>query len=398
MFLRSLLGLSVIAILSSCSTQPEKLSPAPTPLSSTAPSYKLGPPVKVKNDSAVLMYPTEFADLPGWSTDNHLQAFHSFKKSCEAWSKQPDHKPLAGIFDLGTIGDWKRICHAHVNHGQEKQFFEHWFKPYAVANNGSFDGLFTGYYVPELHGSFHKTSRYHVPIYGIPKNLITRGKEIGRMQHGQFVPFYDREAIVAGALKGQGAELLWVDSEVDAFFLEVQGSGRVIMENGHVQGLGYAGKNGRGYYAIGKSLVDRGIIAREDISMQSIRNWITENPDAGKALMLENASYVFFKLTHAKPDEGPVGSMHTPLTAQHSLAVDKSYLPMGVPLWLDADHPTSDDPLRHLVMAQDTGGAIKGLIRGDFFWGQGTLAGEPAGVMKSKGRYFILVPKHLKAG
>ena len=168
------------------------------------------------------------------------------------------------------------------------------------------------------------------------------------------------------------------------------------MDDGRVQGLGFAGKNGRGYYAIGKTLVDRGIIAREDISMQTIRAWILQNPEEGRQLMLQNQSVVFFKLTHAHPTEGPKGSMSTPLTPEHSLAVDKNYLPMGVPLWLDAEHPTLEPQrLRHLVMAQDTGGAIKGLIRGDFFWGHGPQAEAAAGVMKSRGRYFLLVPKHL---
>ena len=380
-------------VLAACSTQPEKTA-STSPVSQA--QIKLGPPLRVRQDNNTLMYPTEFAYLPGWHHEDHRSAFHSFRRSCDSWQKQPASKPLSGIFDLGTVADWQKLCSVGVASGQEKQFFERWFKPYAVEHQGSFDGLFTGYYVPELHGSHHRTTRYHVPIYGIPKDLVKRGDRIGRLEHGEFLHYYDRAEIQAGALNGKGAELLWVDSEVDAFFLEVQGSGRVIMDDGRVQGLGFAGKNGRGYYAIGKTLVDRGIIAREDISMQTIRAWILQNPEEGRQLMLQNQSVVFFKLTHAHPTEGPKGSMSTPLTPEHSLAVDKNYLPMGVPLWLDAEHPTLEPQrLRHLVMAQDTGGAIKGLIRGDFFWGHGPQAEAAAGVMKSRGRYFLLVPKHL---
>ena len=225
--------------------------------------------------------------------------------------------------------------------GEEKQFFEKWFRPFAVADNIGFDGLFTGYYLPELHGSYRKTARYHVPIYGIPKDLQKRDGQIGRMEKGQFLPYYDRAEITAGALTAKDAEILWVDDDVDAFFMEVQGSGRVIMEDGHVQGLGFAGKNGRPYYAIGKTLVDQGIIPREQISMQSIRAWIT-NPEEGRRLMLKNQSVVFFRLTDGAAADGPIGTMSAPLTAGYSLAVDKNYLPLGVPVWLDAEHPAGD--------------------------------------------------------
>lgn len=381
-----------------CSSQPERTPIKPESPLAVEPAIKLGPPIRLKNDSSIAVYPTEFNELPGWHQDDHAAALTSFRRSCQTWLKQSDDKPLNGIFALGRVGDWKRLCQIPVRIGQEKQFFEHWFRPFAVADKGSFDGLFTGYYLPELHGSYQKSPRFSVPIYGLPKNLVKRGDQVGRIEKGQFAPFYSRAEINQGALAGLGAELLWVDDEVDAFFMEVQGSGRVVMEDGHVQGLGFAGKNGREYYAIGKTLVDQGLIDREAISMQTIRAWIKQNPEAGKQLMLQNASAVFFRLTEAKPSEGPIGSMNTPLTAGHSLAVDKNYWPLGVPIWLDAEHPAANQRLRHLVMAQDTGGAIKGMIRGDFYWGQGPQAGEYAGVMKSKGRYFLLVPKHISIG
>ena len=374
----------LVCFFSACSNPPSKpLVNKPTTTSATSPE--------------LLLYPTEFHDLLGWEQDNHVLAYQAFQRSCVIWRLQADNKPLSGLFALGTIADWKRLCEITVNNGGEKKFFETWFKPYAIADNGSFEGLLTGYYLPELHGSFHKSARYHVPIYGIPYNLIKREDKIGRLEHGQFLPYYDRAEIDAGALTGKHAEIIWVDNEIDAFFMEVQGSGRIIMENGTVQGVGFAGKNGRAYFPIGRWLVDNGYMTLEQVSMQSIRDWIIKNPDAGKALMLKNQSVIFFKLSDAKPSEGPIGTMKTPLTAGYSLAVDNSVLPMGVPVWLDATPPipANGQRLRRLLMAQDTGGAIKGVIRGDVYWGQGQQAGEIAGVMKSRTRFFLLIPKNL---
>jgi membrane-bound lytic murein transglycosylase A len=389
-------------IFAACTPTPEKPTPTLKPDTQaridTEPLFKLGAPISVRGDDSIQLYPTEFNYLPGWHQDNHAAAFTSFQHSCEIWRNQPDDRALSGVFALGRISDWKQLCRVGVRNGEEKQFFEKWFRPYAVSASGGFDGLFTGYYLPELHGSYRKTARFNVPIYGVPKDLLNRHGQLGRLQKGHFVPYHDRAAIKRGALAGKMEELLWVDNEVDAFFMEVQGSGRIIMADGHIQGVGYAGKNGRSYYAIGKSLVDRGYIPREQISMQTIRAWIEQHPQEGKQLMLENQSVVFFKLTSAKAEEGPIGSMSTPLTAGYSLAVDKNYLPMGVPLWLDADHPAGNQRIRRLVMAQDTGGAIKGMIRGDVYWGQGPQAGELAGVMKSRGRFFILIPRHIAAG
>jgi len=397
--LQKLLPILLVGLLiTACSTTHEPPIAKRAIPGQLEPQLKLGKPIKVLNDSSLELYPTDFNYLAGWNNDNHAAAFTAFKRSCESWRLQADNKPLGGVFALGYIGDWKKLCTISVAPGKEKQFFEKWFQPYAVANSGSFDGLFTGYYLPELHGSYQQSARFHVPIYGIPYDLIKRDGQLGRLENGQFLPYYDRAEIAAGALKGKQAEILWVDNEVDAFFMEIQGSGRVIMEDGHIQGVGFAGKNGRAYYAIGKTLVDQGEIPREQISMQTIRAWIDDHPEAGRELMLQNQSVVFFRLTTANPSEGPVGTMSTPLTAGYSLAVDKNYLPMGVPLWLDAEHPDGNQRLRRLVMAQDTGGAIKGAIRGDLYWGQGKTAGEMAGVMKSRGRFFLLAPKTVGVG
>jgi membrane-bound lytic murein transglycosylase A len=339
-----------------------------------------GSPILAKTAASLQLHPSHFNALTGWEQDNHSEAFTAFRQSCNRWRKMPAGKAMSGAFDFGTVSNWAKLCTISVNEGEEKQFFEKWFRPYAVADNGNVKGLFTGYYLPELHGSSMRSERYNVPIYRKPS---------GSAAH------YDRASIYAGALEGKGLELVWVDDLVDAYFMDVQGSGRIIMEDGTVKGVGYAGKNGRAYFAIGKALVDRGEIAKADISMQTIRAWIKQHPDEGLQLMKRNASYVFFRLTEGDPNVGPVGAMGVPLTAQRSLAVDRHFLPLGIPIWLNAQHPAGEQRLKRLVMAQDTGGAIKGAIRGDFYWGQGDKAGEMAGPMKSKGRFYVLLPRDL---
>jgi membrane-bound lytic murein transglycosylase A len=345
-----------------------------------APSFG-GIPIEPRISTTAQLYPSDFRALSGWNRDNHREAFHAFQQSCRRWQRMSPNKAMSGAFDLGRIEDWAQLCTIPVAAGEERQFFETWFQPYAVVDNGSPHGLFTGYYLPELHGSYTRSERYFVPIYRVPRNSALRRKS--------------RAEIYDGALENKGLELVWVDNDIDAFFMEVQGSGRVMMDDGSVLGLGYAGSNGHSYLAIGYELVKRGEMAKEDVTMQTIRAWIDQHPEEGRALMRKNASYVYFRFTNPDPAVGPTGAMGVPLTAQRSLAIDKRYLPLGVPIWLNAQHPTQDNPLQRLVMAQDTGGAIKGAVRGDFYWGQGSQAGEMAGLMKSSGYFYVLLPRHL---
>ena len=342
------------------------------------------PPIASTYSPSLQLYPTNFRRLSGWKTDDHAAAYQAFRRSCKYWRKQPNHKKMKGRFELGQVGDWKRLCNITVSFGHEKSFFERWFKPYGVNKNGSFKGLFTGYYIPQLRGSYRRSARYNIPIYRKP-----RSSKLRRLTRSQ---------IYNGGLENKGLEILWVDDLVDAFFMEVQGSGRVLMEDGTLQGVSFSGKNGRGYYAIGKTLVDNEIVAREDISMQFIKQWIRANPDKGLELMKQNRSYVYFRLTRVKAREGAVGAMGQPLTAQRSLAIDRRHLPLGIPIWLDIQHPTKrNENIQNLVMAQDTGGAIKGAIRGDFYWGEGHQAGELAGGMQSSGRFYLLLPRSVHA-
>ena len=283
-----------------------------------------------------------------------------------------------------------------------RQFFENWFAVYKVTDRGNPEGLFTGYFEPQLHGSLQKTPRFSVPLYRKPDDLVTvrlgrfnkkfTGQQVtGRLRANMLVPYAERAEIERGALTGKGLELAWVDDRVDAFFLHIQGSGLVRLRSGKILRVGYAGKNGQPYFAIGRELVARGALTAENVSLQTIRDWLEANPSEAQAVMNKNRSYVFFRVIKGA---GPIGAQGVPLTAGHSLAVDRRYIPLGAPLWLDTTDPlVPGAPMRRLVIAQDTGAAIKGVIRGDFFWGAGDRARRSAGKMRQLGRLYIFLPR-----
>jgi membrane-bound lytic murein transglycosylase A len=343
-----------------------------------------------------------FADLSGWQDDDVAAALAAFSETCARIlsSKQPLSAPL-GNGTAGTIGDWQPPCGALAtladkDAGSARRFFESWFRPWRAGNNGISEGLFTGYYEPELNGARNPGGDYVTPLRKRPPDLVMvelglfrpawRGERIaGRVVDGRLKPYESRAEIDKGALDRFRLAFLWVDDPVDAFFLEIQGSGRVRLEDGTTVRVGYDGQNGQPYVPIGRLLVERGELAKDEASMQSIRAWIKAHPEAGKALMNENPSYVFFRETSGA---GPVGSDGAVLTPGRSLAVDRSFVPLGVPVFVDAG-----DGMRRLVVAQDTGGAIRGPVRGDVFWGYGAEAAERAGKMKMRGRYFLLLPK-----
>jgi membrane-bound lytic murein transglycosylase A len=204
------------------------------------------------------------------------------------------------------------------------------------------------------------------------------------------VPYYSRSDIEAGRAPAGGRELLYAEDAVELFFLHIQGSGRVLLEDGRAVRVGFAGKNGRPYYAIGRELIRRGALDEEHMSMQTIRAWLADHPDEAAAVIAMNPSYVFFRELDGP---GPIGAQNIVLTPGRSLAVDPAFIALGVPLWLETEEPLSGASLRRLVVAQDTGGAIKGPVRGDLFWGTGAAAGERAGAMKAEGRYYLLIPK-----
>jgi membrane-bound lytic murein transglycosylase A len=269
--------------------------------------------------------------------------------------------------------------------------------------------LFTGYYEPLLHGSRTFGYPYTEPLYRPPDDLLRidlgrfnpelAGYAIyGRIVGGEFVPYYSRRDIDAGALAGRGLELLWVDEPIDKFFLQIQGSGQVRLDDGSLIRVGYAGQNGHPYRAIGRDLIEMGVLTREQVTMPAIRAGLELHPNDALEIMERNRSYIFFE-EHPElaPEEGPLGAQGVPLTAGRSLAVDPRFVPFGVPVWLDttAPFPEGAGPLRRLMVAQDTGSAIKGVVRGDVFWGAGERAEAIAGHMKSRGRYAVLLPKAL---
>jgi membrane-bound lytic murein transglycosylase A len=364
----------------------------------------------------LVLTPASFGDLPGWRDDPVSQALPALQKSCRRMASLPDGEPLgraaSGGF-AGTAGDWRSACAAAAavrpgDDGAARAFFETYFRPFAAADGGERSGLFTGYYEALLQGSRKPSARYHVPLYRRPPELVTvelgkfredwHGKHIsGRVDGGTLVPLPDRAAIEKGAFAHRGLELVWVDSPVDAFFLEIQGSGRVRLAEGGEMRVGYTADNGHTYTAIGRELVRRGVYKPAEVSMQSIRRWMEAHPGEAEGLMETNSSYVFF--TEEKGD-GPLGAEGVALTPGRSLAVDRQHWPLGVPLWLDATAPAPqenepDRPLRRLLIAQDTGGAIKGPIRGDVFWGAGPEPESIAGRMKNPGRLWVLLPASL---
>lgn len=331
-------------------------------------------------------------DLPGWHDDNLHTAVVPLKKSCQKILKEPGGKKL---FTLGNIEkkaeEWHPFCKAVLRKKdpqQIKTLIKEYLHPYKVCTPAEEHGLFTGYFEPELRGSYKRSGPYQTPLYKLPPASL-RSK-------------FDRQAIAKGALRGKNLELLWVDSPIDAFFLEVQGSGRVRLPSGEIVRVGYAGQNGHAYFAIGKALIDRGHLTAKQVSMQSIKAWLKQHPHQAQEIMNLNSSYVFFKirghLDHEhkdNPHHGPIGSAGIPLTQERSLAIDPKFIPLNNLLWIDADHPVGSANIQKMLISQDTGGAIKGPIRGDLFWGHGHHAERHAGKMKSKGSLYIFLPKSI---
>lgn len=367
--------------------------------------------------------PASFAELPGWAADpptadSLAAAIPAFRRSCSKLDALPDDRLLGGAQDgrvAGTAGDWRGICAALRTlpppgdpeaETAARSFFESRFQPFAATNRGDPTGLFTGYYEPTLAGSRARSERFHFPLYLRPPELVSvdlgrfrddlAGRRLaGRVESGRLVPYEDRAAIDGGTLAGRGLELVWVGDPVDAFFLHIQGSGRIELDGGGHLRVGYSAQNGHPYFAIGRELIDRGALAREQVSMQSIRRWLEDHPEQATELLHRNPSYVFFR---ELPGDGPIGSQGVVLSPGRSLAVDRKFLPLGIPVWLDATAPAAgmegtDVPLQRLLIAQDTGGAITGPVRGDVFWGHGEDAADVAGRMKHPGRLWLLLPR-----
>ena len=344
-----------------------------------------------------------FSQLPGWQNDNQSASLVAFKKSCGAMMKRSAATTVAPTAVAGTIANWQPACAAANTATNPKVFFETYFNAYAMNTSKGDTGLYTGYYVSMLQGSLTKTAEYNVPLYKRPSDLVMvelgefrpslKGQRIaGKVLDGKLKPYADRAAIDRGALAGKDLEILWVNDADAAFFVQVQGSGRVQLPDGRVVAIGYDGQNGHVYNAIGRELIARGELTKENVSLQTINAWLKSHPSQAQALRDKNPSYVFFKMMDK--DGGAVGAQGVPLTAERSLAVDPKFIPYGAPVYLNAPHPLGGT-IQRLLVAQDTGGAITGPVRGDVFWGTGAMAEQAAGKMKSRGQGWLLLPKTL---
>lgn len=331
--------------------------------------------------------------LPDWTTLDLSSSWPALQQSCRALNPKPRWQPICAAAEQVGVADA----------AAQRAFYETWFTPYQVFNpDGSEQGLITGYYEPLLMGSRRMSERFRYPIYAAPEDLLEvdlsevypqfKGMRLrGRLQGKKIVPYYSRTEIDAGVSKLKGRELFWVENAVELFFLQIQGSGRIELEDGRRVKIGYAEQNGHPYVSIGKKLVEMGELKLEDASMQGIKGWAEKNPERLSLLLEQNPSYVFFR---ELPDtlSAPLGALGVPLTNEYSIAVDPRTVPLGVPVFLSTTLPGSAEPLNRLMYAQDTGGAIKGAVRADFFWGFGELAAQHAGRMKQPGRMWVLFP------
>jgi len=371
----------LLGLLAACSTSPRAPGTAATPAKPT--------PVTARYESA------DWSELPDWPGEQLTASWPAWLNSCKR---------------LGTRTGWQAVCAdaqalTPVTAETVRAFFEQHFSPWQVtASTGTDDGLITGYYEALLKGGLTaKPGR--VPIYAVPDDLLTldlaslypevKGLRLrGRLVGKTVKPYWSRAEIDQGKAPTDGKVLAWADDAVDAFFLQIQGSGRIELEDGTLLRLAYAEQNGHPYKSIGKWLVDKGEMTLDQASMQSISAWGQAHPERLQEMLEANPSYVFFRVI---PDstEGAIGALNVPLTDGASIAVDPKFTPLGTPVYLSTTRPGSPEAMNRLVHAQDTGGAIRGPVRADFFWGFGHGPGEQAGKMKQRGKMWLLWPKDL---
>jgi membrane-bound lytic murein transglycosylase A len=364
----------------------------------------------VANAAQAKLTPITFQHIEGWASAPLDTALATFQRSC-AEIAATGHAFGRSVAFGGERQDWLPACQAAERAiADPRKFFEEAFVAFAVADAQRPEGLFTGYYEPEALGSRQASAEFAVPIYARPADLVSfdakaearAGLRYGRLDGGQPKGYFTRREIETGALAGRGLEIVWLKDWADAFFIHIQGSGRVRLADGSLIRLAYAAKSGQPYTGIGRVLVDRGILSEDNMSMQAIRAWMKSEPKAAREVMWENRSFVFFReVALDDPALGPPGAQKVNLTPLASLAVDRGLWMFGTPIWLDTKAPSGPGqalrPLRGLFIAQDTGTAIKGAVRGDVFWGAGEHAALTAGHMKSPGRMIVLLPKPVAA-
>lgn len=348
-------------------------------------------PVKkviIKNGSAankLSLTKVSFEELPGWDKADVKKSLLAFQTSCQTFLKQHPSHTTGSQHIKFKAGDWHPACKAalaidEVSEETARVFFEQWFHPLEFEQKKPTHGLFTGYYMPQLNGSLEKTPKYNTPIYGLPKHST----------------HYTRAQIDNGALNKKAPVIAWIQSPVERLFLEIEGSGVIQLNNGKNIYLGYAGENGAPYTSISKVLIRKGIMTKHNASKTAIIRYLENHPSKAKYLIQQNKSFVFFE-NLKKPIA--TGTQDTPLTPGYSLAIDKKWIPIGAPLWLDTKRPdlqqNNEKKFQRLMIAQDTGGAIRGFMRGDIYWGSGKIATFLGENMKNKGHYWLLLPKNI---
>jgi peptidoglycan lytic transglycosylase A len=380
-------------------------APIPRPV----PYPRLDLPMQINGSQYI---PLAWADIPGWNEDDQLAAFRTFRASCRPITAQrgaaSDPKALGGSL-RDPCGEARA---ADISDGaRARSFFEAHFVPVKISRLGEGDGFVTGYYEPVLQGSKTRTDVYNVPVYRRPSNLFVRGykqdaldlpnkgqvfRKIGRRK---LVPYYDRGQIEDGAIAGRGLEIGWLKDPTDLLFAQIQGSARIRMEDGSTVRINYDAHNGYPYTAVGRILIERGIIPKDEMSMHRIREWMEQNPDGAKELRRQNQSYVFFREVNLSDKDEAVGAQGVPLTPGRSIAVDKSLHVYGTPFFIEGELPIESErsktPFHRLMIAQDTGSAITGPARADLYFGAGADAGKVSGRLKHSMRFVMLVPKSL---
>jgi len=327
----------------------------------------------------------KYSALRGWNQDNQGQSLIAFKKSCARLKFLGKNYNMG--WPAGYAGNWFKVCDKAntTSPKNARKFFEQNFTPYLVGDNGNPQGVFTGYYEPELNGSRVSYGKYIHPVYKTPKNFKK--------------PYLSRKKIIDGGLEGKNLEIAYVDDAVALFFLHIQGSGRIKLDDGSVIKVGYHNQNGYAYTSIGRLLVETGVFELEEVTAQKVKNYLYANEERAYALMNENESYIFFR--KLKATKNPIGAQSVELTPGYSLAVDKRFIQYSTPIWLETTIPLDEDKthaqnFHRLMIAQDTGGAIKGIVRGDVFLGFGKKAGHTAGLMRQDGLYYMLLPNNIR--
>ena len=396
-----LLSLLPALVLAACAGLPAPSAPSTICPVCPPPALPEPPKPEAKPDAKPIAKPLQAADwgeLPGWAEDDVALAYAAFAASCPTLVRNEKRRPL-----------WAGVCATEAQPAERdaaalRAWFEAQFRPWALTNtDGTREGLITGYYEPIIRGRRTTSADFPTPVFGPPDDMIVvelaelypELKHLrlrGRIEGRKLVPYYSRSEWEQQETQRSKKALLWTDDPLDYFFLQIQGSGQVVLEDGTRIRLNYADQNGHPYKSIGRWLIDKGELQAHQASMQGIKAWAAANPKRLNELLNANPSMVFFRELPAT-GSGPPGALGIALTPERSLAIDPRHVPLGAPIYLSTTRPNSSEPLQRLMLAQDTGGAIRGVVRGDFYWGSGNEAGAQAGKMRQPGRPWLLMPR-----